>query len=99
MSTIAFTIAILLVGGFFLLRRTDVRLVLMLAAAAFYALKASRPESVGHRADAFTAVFVEFVKGLTNPQFVVPICTAMGFAYVCKFTNCDAHLVHLLLRP
>ena len=23
----------------------------------------------------------------------------MGFAYVCKLTGCDAHLVHLLVTP
>ncbi len=99
MPTILVTVVILLTGGYFLVRKADVRLVLMLAAVAFYALAATKPESAGHRTDIFAQSIVEFVKGLTNPQFVVPICTAMGFAYVCKYTNCDAHLVHLLLRP
>ena len=36
---------------------------------------------------------------LTKPGTVVPICSAMGFAYVLRVTDCDHHLVHLLLRP
>ena len=30
---------------------------------------------------------------------VVPICSAIGFAYVLKLTGCDQHLVQFLLRP
>jgi DcuC family C4-dicarboxylate transporter len=65
---------------------------------ALFALHATNVPP-GQRLGAFTQVFVEFAKGLTNPQSVVPICSAMGFAYVCKLTGCDAHLVHLLTRP
>jgi C4-dicarboxylate transporter, DcuC family len=99
MLTGSVCLLVLIVGGYFLARRADVRLVLMLSAAALFALKAIKPESAGHRADTFAQFFIEFAKGLTDPQSVVPICSAMGFAYVCKFTNCDAHLVHLLVRP
>ena len=36
---------------------------------------------------------------LVNPSFVVPICTALGFAEACRAAGCDAELVRLLLRP
>jgi DcuC family C4-dicarboxylate transporter len=35
----------------------------------------------------------------SDERFVVPICTAMGFAHVLRYTQCDRHLVHLLVRP
>jgi DcuC family C4-dicarboxylate transporter len=69
-------------------KQVDVRLVLTLAGLALGVL-AGRPD-----------VIVEtFFSTFTNEQFVVPICTAMGFAYVLKQTECDQHLVHLLVRP
>ena len=40
-----------------------------------------------------------FLSTFSNEQFVVPICSAMGFAYVMKQTGCDQHLVRLLLHP
>jgi DcuC family C4-dicarboxylate transporter len=91
-------IGVLVIGGVLLARRTDIRLVLMGAAAVLFAVHAQQSRA-GNRADILAQFFLEFVKGMTNPQFVVPICTAMGFAYVCKFTGCDAHLVHLLVAP
>ncbi len=36
---------------------------------------------------------------MANPATVVPICSAMGFAYVLGLTECDQHLVLLLVRP
>jgi C4-dicarboxylate transporter, DcuC family len=99
MLTAIVCVLVVLVGGYFLARRADVRLVLMLAAAVLFALKALKPESAGNRGEIFSQFFVEFAKGLCDPTSVVPICSAMGFAYVCKFTACDAHLVHLLVRP
>src|ERR1051325_4485246 len=80
-------------------RGRDIRLILFLAAAAMYALHAAQPGPAGHRFDLFGQYFFDFAKGLTDPRAVVPICSAMGFAYVCKFTRCDAHLVHLLVAP
>jgi DcuC family C4-dicarboxylate transporter len=41
----------------------------------------------------------EFLLTMTNERFVIPLCTAMGFAHVLKHTGCDQHLVHLLVRP
>ncbi len=71
-----------------LLRRVDVRLVLLAASVALYALAGKLPE-----------MFVKMSEELANPRTVVPICSAMGFAYVLRVTECDKHLVHLLLRP
>jgi DcuC family C4-dicarboxylate transporter len=45
------------------------------------------------------AVVRTFLETFANERFVVPICSAMGFAYVLRATGCDRHLVHLLLRP
>ena len=45
------------------------------------------------------AIVRMFLATFSNERFVVPICTAMGFAYVLKFTQCDQHLVHLLVKP
>jgi DcuC family C4-dicarboxylate transporter len=36
---------------------------------------------------------------MANAGTVVPICSALGFAYVLRVTECDQHLVRLLLRP
>jgi DcuC family C4-dicarboxylate transporter len=69
-------------------RGIDVRLALLLAALALGTL-GGRPLRV-------VRVFLET---FSNERYVVPICTAMGFAYVLRLTQCDRHLVHLLLRP
>lgn len=44
-------------------------------------------------------VVQKFFETFANEKFVVPICTAMGFAYVLGHTGCDKHLVRLLVRP
>src|SRR5207237_206811 len=91
-------LVVVIVGGFFLFRRADVRLVLVLAAAAMFLVRACN-EVAGKRVDAFAQFFTELANGMTSLYSVVPICSAMGFAYVCKLTECDAHLVHLLCNP
>lgn len=40
-----------------------------------------------------------FLTTFSSEKFVVPICSAMGFAYVLKHTGCDLHLVRLLMNP
>ena len=90
---------VLMVGGFALVRRADVRLVLVAAAAALFLVRATQPDAAGKRVDAFVQFFVKLAESMADPRFVVPICSAMGFAYVCKLTECDAHLVHLLIGP
>src|SRR5262245_6093488 len=71
-----------------IVRQVDVRLVLLLAALAL-GVVAGQPQQIVQKC---LGTFVD-------EQFVVPICTAMGFAYVLRFTTCDQHLVHLLVRP
>ncbi len=71
-----------------ILRRVDVRLALMVAALAMGALAGQLP-----------AVLQTFFQTFCREQFVVPICSAMGFAYVLRQTGCDQHLVQLLVRP
>src|SRR3954462_942852 len=92
-------IAVLIAGAWLLYRRVDVRLVLMLCAGALYCLAATQPAMAGKRASTIAGLFYEFATQMANPTFVVPICSAMGFAYVCKQTGCDAHLVQMLCRP
>jgi DcuC family C4-dicarboxylate transporter len=99
MPVIPAALVVVIVGGFFLFRRTDVRLVLLLAAAALYFVRATQPEVAGARWNTFAQFFAELARGMVNPSSVIPICSAMGFAYVCKLTGCDAHLVHLLCVP
>ena len=44
-------------------------------------------------------VVATFLATFSDEKFVVPICTAMGFAYVLRLTECDRHLVRLLTHP
>ena len=80
--------AIIALASYAIVRRVDVRLVLGLAAFAFFAM-ASQPAKF----------FAVFAAEMANERTVVPICSAMGFAYVMKLTGCDKHLVHLLVKP
>jgi DcuC family C4-dicarboxylate transporter len=81
-------VAILLV-----VRGWDVRLVLLSAALAIAALNAD------DRLGALAAVVQTFLGTFSNEKFVIPICSAMGFAYVLRHTGCERHLVLLLVRP
>ncbi len=69
-------------------RGVDVRLALTLAALA-----------LGAVAGDITPVIRTFLATLASEQFVVPLCTAMGFAQVMRHSECDRHLVHLLIAP
>jgi DcuC family C4-dicarboxylate transporter len=66
----------------------DVRLVLLSAALVIAAAAGNVP-----------VVIREFLATFSNEKFVVPICSAMGFAYVLKHTGCERHLVLLLVKP
>src|SRR4051794_1778502 len=79
---------IIAVAVYAIVRRVDVRLVLLLTALALGILGGNP-----------MAVVRVFLTTFSNERFVVPICTAMGFAYVMRHTGCDQHLVHLLVRP
>jgi C4-dicarboxylate transporter, DcuC family len=69
-------------------RGIDVRLALILAAL-----------TMGGLSGDVAPILREFLATFSNEKFVVPICTAMGFAYVLRHTECDRHLVQLLTRP
>src|SRR5947209_1469730 len=86
--TLLLGLAIIAAAVYAIVRRAEVRLVLLLAALALGAAAGDVP-----------AIVRTFLTTLANEQFVVPICTAMGFAYVLRHTGCDQHLVHLLVRP
>ena len=73
---------------FAVMRKVDVRLALFVAALALGVLR-GHPE----------VIVQKFLTTLVNEQFVVPICTAMGFAYVVRLAGCDKHLVNLLVQP
>jgi DcuC family C4-dicarboxylate transporter len=70
-----------------LIRQVEVRLVL-LAAGLLMATFAGNP----------LAIFDTFGQGMVA-NLVAPICAAMGFAAVLNATQCDRHLVQLLLVP
>jgi DcuC family C4-dicarboxylate transporter len=95
-------IALLTLGAAVVLvaRGWDVRLVL-LAAALVIAGGAELAGAAGadRGTGAVSAVVREFLATFSNEKFVVPICTAMGFAYVLKHTGCERHLVLLLVAP
>ena len=84
----AAALGILVIGAFFLLRRAEVRLVLFLAATALFILAGQFPE-----------LLIKMAAEMANPETVVPICSALGFAYVLRLTGCDQHLVQALLKP
>src|SRR5215208_7046611 len=83
-------LAALVIGaaGYAVYRGLDVRLALLVGAFALAGL-----------AGDVAPIVREFLATFSNEKFVVPICTAMGFAYVLRHTECDQHLVRLLTRP
>src|ERR1700687_5123322 len=92
---LAIGLVIIAVTVYAILRRVDVRLALMVAALALGAGGNDIAESTA----GIAAVLRTFLATLSNEQFVVPICTAMGFAHVLRLTGCDQHLVQLLVNP
>jgi DcuC family C4-dicarboxylate transporter len=81
-------VAVVLVAVVLVARKLDVRLVLFLGALALGGLSGD-----------VTPIVRTFLVTLSNEQFVLPICTAMGFAQVLCHSGCDQHLIHLLVRP
>jgi DcuC family C4-dicarboxylate transporter len=86
--TLALGALVILAAIYAVSRQGDVRLVLTLAALALGTL-AGQP----------MAIVRKFLETFSNEQFVVPICCAVGFAYVMREAQCDQHLVRLLVRP
>src|ERR1700732_2214915 len=70
------------------IHKIDVRLALTLAALALGCLAGQQQ-----------LIVREFLATFSKEKFVVPICSAMGFAYVLRHTGCDQHLVQLLVKP
>jgi len=85
--TFALSLIVVALAVFFMVRRVEVRLVL-LASGLVLGLLAGQPLLMF---DTFTRAMVAGMVG--------PICAAMGFAAVVSATGCDKHLVHLLLLP
>jgi C4-dicarboxylate transporter, DcuC family len=83
-----FAVIDLVVVTILVVYRLDVRLVLLAGALPLFG------------ATLGLGAFCAQVAGeMVNAGTVVPICSAVGFAYVLRVTECDQHLVHLLLRP
>ncbi|WP_346353974.1 C4-dicarboxylate transporter DcuC [Azotosporobacter soli] len=76
---------IILLTGVAVVKRYEVRMVLFLSGLLMAALAGKPLEAI----DAFA-------KAMVNPGLVTVILTVMGFAYVMKLTQCDAHLVQML---
>ena len=71
-----------------LLKKVEARLVL-LAAGFFMAFVSLDPMEA----------FRQFDKSMTNGSIIISVCSAMGFAAVISYTQCDIHLVTLLIKP
>lgn len=96
--TALFALAVAVGAVVLVVRGWDVRLVL-LAAALFIAAGSGLNEEPANWYRPLAAVVREFLSTFSNEKFVVPICSAMGFAYVLRHTGCERHLVLLLVRP
>lgn len=83
-----FSLAVIALAVFAVLRRVEVRLTLLLAAVVLASL-------VGEP----LVVVRTFLDTFASEKFLVPIGTCLGFAYVLRHTECDQHLVHLLTNP
>src|SRR5947209_14671891 len=86
--TLLFATLVVAVAVYAIVRGMDVRLALLVGALAL-GVVARQPGPVVEK------LLVTFV----DLRYVLPICTAMGFAQVLRYTECDQHLVRLLLRP
>src|SRR5947207_2320607 len=100
---LALGLLIIAVTIYAIARRVEVRLVLLLAALALASV-AGAAEAMGGGGWAALAaapmpVVRVFVSTFSNEKFVVPICSAMGFAFALRETGCDQHLVRLLTKP
>lgn len=81
-------VAIIAAAIYAVLRKVDVRLALLCAGLLLGAISGQA-----------AAVVQKFFSGMTNGEYVIPLCSAMGFAHVLRLTECDQHLVRLLVRP
>jgi DcuC family C4-dicarboxylate transporter len=95
-----------------ILRGIDVRPALLISSIALAliaglsncieslaAVNSTVPESLNIFAKPLLRVLRAFLSTFSDERYVVPICLSMAFARVLAKTNCDEHLVHLLIRP
>lgn len=78
-------IAIILVTFAAIVKRYETRMVLFTSGILMAVISGN-----------FMAAIEAFSKTMVHGTLVPVICTVMGFAYVMKYTKCDAHMVHLL---
>jgi DcuC family C4-dicarboxylate transporter len=88
MTTTILAILDLAIVTVLIARRLDVRLALLLGSVPLFAMNGG-----------LSSLIARIVSEMANPATVVPICSAIGFAFVLRLTECDQHLVRLLLRP
>ncbi len=85
---VALCLAAVLVAFVFIWRGMDVRVVLLITAL-----------TIGVFSGEPGTVFRKTAETLADGKFLLPICSAMGFAHVVRETGCVSALVELLLRP
>lgn len=90
MQTFNTIMAVVVVLGviYGLIRRWETRLVLIVGGLVMAVLSLNP-----------MMAFHQFDKSMTNPNLIIAICSAMGFAAVVKLTGCDVHLVAMLTKP
>jgi C4-dicarboxylate transporter, DcuC family len=71
-----------------IVRGIDVRLAMLVAGVVLGAL-----------AGDLASILKSFLATLADEKYLIPICTALGFAHVLRTSGCDRHLVMLLLKP
>ncbi|WP_439628032.1 C4-dicarboxylate transporter DcuC [Gemmata sp.] len=91
-------LAVIALAVLMVVKGWDVRLVLLVA-AILIAVGAGIAAPPGGHHRPLAAVLRTFLATFSNEKFVVPICSAMGFAYVLRHTGCERHLVLLLVKP
>lgn len=82
------SLGIVILAVTLIVRGREVRLVLLIAAVALGCLGGD-----------LSIIVREFFTTFSSEKFVVPICSAMGFAFILRHTGCDLQLVRLLMQP
>jgi DcuC family C4-dicarboxylate transporter len=80
--------AVIFLAVLAILRGSDVRLAMLIAGFA-----------LGAMAGDISVILRAFLTTLADEQYILPICSAMGFAYVLRQSGCDRQLVLLLTTP
>jgi DcuC family C4-dicarboxylate transporter len=84
----AIAIADLVLVTGLVVRGLDVRMVLLVGSIPLFLARGG-----------LATMLAKVVAEMANPLTVVPIGSAMGFAFVLRMTECDQHLVQLLVQP